>query len=361
MRILLDILYMFRGAYLALLLMGVYQYCFHIPIFRQSGVRQYHKSTFLIGHLMCWMVLIETYWYIIEFLGHSSEQYFQDIYYSLAVVIPPFTYLISHTLRYDVFFSRKFLALNLLPVLLPIIYILTAWRFLLWIELFYGIVFFAIAYLRHNWWYRKHKKLFHETYSNPFEHSTKWYNYVMICFLVQYIVWWIAHLTGEPIVHIFYYVVAIIVYCTIVFQSSRQADHTVILNDIQEEGNEIKSEAERPSKLSPETIANINKQLEKTEKERLYLKHDIDVSVYCKQIGTNHSYFSRYLNQEKGMTFYQYINSMRMLHAQEKLLNSDLSMEEIAYECGYNDIRSFRRAFKENFNINPSEYRDQYR
>lgn len=361
MRTLLDIMFMFRGAYLALLIMGVYQYCIHVPPFRQSGVKEYHKSTFVVGLLMGWVAGIEIYWYIIEFLGLNCEHYYQDIYSLMATMIPTFLYLTSHTIRYDDYFTKKIIVLNFLPILIPILYILFEWKALVWIGIGYSGVFFVFAYMRHNWWYRAHKKLLHETYSDPYEHSTRWFNIVMIILLIQSIIWILARVSGEPMVSLLYYAVSIIVYFVFVYQSSRQSDHTVILNDIKQREVNAKSGQENILKISVETIATIDKQLARTEKEQLYLKHDIDVSEYCKQIGTNHSYFSRYLNQEKGMTFYQYINSMRMTHVQEKLINTDLSMEEIAFECGYNDSRSFRRAFKENFNITPTEYREKYR
>lgn len=40
-----------------------------------------------------------------------------------------------------------------------------------------------------------------------------------------------------------------------------------------------------------------------------------------------------------------------------KLSNSDNKITDIAYNCGFSNVRSFKRAFKTIFGITPSEYK----
>ena len=57
-------------------------------------------------------------------------------------------------------------------------------------------------------------------------------------------------------------------------------------------------------------------------------------------------YFSKVFHSIFGMTFTQYLNTVRIVAAIEKIKNSNLSVTEIAVDCGFNTIRNFNRVFK---------------
>ena len=48
-----------------------------------------------------------------------------------------------------------------------------------------------------------------------------------------------------------------------------------------------------------------------------------------------------------------------MSYASNKLLYSDLSIAEIANNCGYSTLEHFSYAFKKYFNISPLKYKKQ--
>ena len=53
----------------------------------------------------------------------------------------------------------------------------------------------------------------------------------------------------------------------------------------------------------------------------------------------------------------KYIQRMKLEKATKLLLNTDLLISEIAYECNFDTISSFNRSFKLQFKISPTEYR----
>lgn len=55
------------------------------------------------------------------------------------------------------------------------------------------------------------------------------------------------------------------------------------------------------------------------------------------------------------MTFKDYLAFYRINHT-EDLFSAALSMNEIAYECGFNNLTSFIRAFKKFKHCTPGEY-----
>ncbi len=60
-------------------------------------------------------------------------------------------------------------------------------------------------------------------------------------------------------------------------------------------------------------------------------------------------------------TFGEYLTSIRMAHALQKLRETDSKIIEIAMDVGYHNINHFNRAFKQYMNMTPSRYRKKSR
>ncbi len=77
-----------------------------------------------------------------------------------------------------------------------------------------------------------------------------------------------------------------------------------------------------------------------------------DVGVSVPQLGR---LFHRYAKQSP-LCFW--IN-LRLDHARWQLLNSNLSLTQIAFECGFSDAAHFSRQFKQRFEMSPKSFRNQ--
>lgn len=55
---------------------------------------------------------------------------------------------------------------------------------------------------------------------------------------------------------------------------------------------------------------------------------------------------------------YTYLTHLRMTTAAELLINTELSIKEIAVACGYNRCSDFTKLFKKNFGKSPKIYRN---
>ena len=91
--------------------------------------------------------------------------------------------------------------------------------------------------------------------------------------------------------------------------------------------------------------------------EKLYLNPQLKLSDVARQVGTNRTYLSRFFNQEKQMTFFDYVNNLRVEHAVDLLQKSNLRLNVIAEQSGFNSISTFRRVFAAKQQCTPSEYR----
>lgn len=70
--------------------------------------------------------------------------------------------------------------------------------------------------------------------------------------------------------------------------------------------------------------------------------------------------FNRFIKKRTGRTFVSYVNNIRISYASRLLLETDLSVGEIAYKCGFNNLANFNRMFKKTKNNTPSEFRTEF-
>ncbi len=96
------------------------------------------------------------------------------------------------------------------------------------------------------------------------------------------------------------------------------------------------------------------------EKE-LFLNAKLSLNDLATEMGTNRSYLSNCLNNELGVTFYDFINSFRLERAKALLGDATFegSIEETALLSGFNSVSTFRRSFQKKYGCTPSQYRRQ--
>jgi len=70
--------------------------------------------------------------------------------------------------------------------------------------------------------------------------------------------------------------------------------------------------------------------------------------------------FNRFIKKRTGKTFITYVNDTRISYASRFLIETEKSIGEIGYECGFNNIANFNRIFKKSKNCTPSEYRKEF-
>ncbi len=70
---------------------------------------------------------------------------------------------------------------------------------------------------------------------------------------------------------------------------------------------------------------------------------------------------SAHFRQHVGMSPAQYVTQSRLTHAKVLLLKSELSVLEIAMQCGYGDASNFVRRFRQQFGVTPLQFRRQQR
>ncbi|MCG8579420.1 MAG: AraC family transcriptional regulator [Bacteroidales bacterium] len=70
--------------------------------------------------------------------------------------------------------------------------------------------------------------------------------------------------------------------------------------------------------------------------------------------------FSRLIKQRTGKSFVDFTNEIRLGYATRLLIETNKSIGEICYSCGFNNISNFNRIFKKKQNYTPSEFRHNF-
>lgn len=71
-------------------------------------------------------------------------------------------------------------------------------------------------------------------------------------------------------------------------------------------------------------------------------------------------HLSRSLKKYYGVTVTDYINILRINYASNLLLNTNIPIIDICFECGFQSLSYFYRIFKEKNGLTPSDFRDNY-
>lgn len=98
-----------------------------------------------------------------------------------------------------------------------------------------------------------------------------------------------------------------------------------------------------------------------TEAKRYLYEHfrepDIDLNLVARSIGISPAYLSRLMKQELGMSFKDFLTSLRINEAIVLMRSTSRSFSEIADMVGYKSQHYFSTAFKNVMGISPSEHR----
>lgn len=91
-----------------------------------------------------------------------------------------------------------------------------------------------------------------------------------------------------------------------------------------------------------------------------YRTKGVTIEQAAREIGTNRSYLSKYLNEVRQMTFYEWVAQMRIQEAQSLMLaDRNMPIEQIASEVGFTSQSTFSSTFKKQMGISPNAWRNQ--
>lgn len=89
--------------------------------------------------------------------------------------------------------------------------------------------------------------------------------------------------------------------------------------------------------------------------------HARTVDELAKVVGLSREHFMRVFKNATGVSPARYQKICRMRKAEEMLRSGNYRIEEIAFALGFKEASYFSRCFRENFDMTPTEFMDEFR
>lgn len=112
------------------------------------------------------------------------------------------------------------------------------------------------------------------------------------------------------------------------------------------------------------SLINTNKTLEKINQACHFIQenceHSLTLDRVSEYIGFSSCYFSRCFKKTTNYSFVEYLTRQRIKHAQVLLIDSNISVTEVAYQSGFRSLSTFNRVFRQYSGCSPVQYKRYY-
>jgi signal transduction histidine kinase/ligand-binding sensor domain-containing protein/DNA-binding response OmpR family regulator len=88
---------------------------------------------------------------------------------------------------------------------------------------------------------------------------------------------------------------------------------------------------------------------------------DFSIKTLASEVGMSHSNLYKKVKSISGQSVTGFIRFIRLRKAAGLLINTDLNVNEVAFQIGFNDLKYFREQFHKLFGVNPSDYIKKHR
>lgn len=140
----------------------------------------------------------------------------------------------------------------------------------------------------------------------------------------------------------------------------REKNTPAVKEPVSVKGTEHRETAYQHSGLDEEVMKRYSDRLDDClQTSGLYLKPNLSLDMLSRETGIPKHHLSQLFNTYLGKNFYQLMAEYRINYGVRRIEQVDegLTIESLAYECGFNSKSSFNQYFKEYTGCTPSEYR----
>ncbi len=123
---------------------------------------------------------------------------------------------------------------------------------------------------------------------------------------------------------------------------------------------QIKLDDKQDETLSAEVMYNIQNHLKKWVSQKGYIQKNITINDLAKEIKTNRTYLSKYINTTYNCTFRSWVTQLRIEEAKEMLSDgSSTPLRIISDKLGFASVESFTHIFTRTEGQSPSRWREE--
>lgn len=140
---------------------------------------------------------------------------------------------------------------------------------------------------------------------------------------------------------------AVIDFLSILYELSLYCDQSRTLSSSSFAKTSISSDSRRVQKIQEYVIQKY--------------REEIRLQQLSDMVGMTPVAFSKFFKLRTGKSLSDYIIDIRLGQAARALVDSTMSISEICYDCGFNNVSNFNRIFKKKKECSPKEFREIYR
>jgi AraC-like DNA-binding protein len=90
-------------------------------------------------------------------------------------------------------------------------------------------------------------------------------------------------------------------------------------------------------------------------------RDEVDLKRLAELVNMAEGSLCRFFKMNMGITIFEYLNKIKTEFACKLLMDPDLSIMEVCFDSGFNNISHFNKQFKKNTGVPPSEYRKRFK
>ncbi|OJG72067.1 hypothetical protein RV12_GL001039 [Enterococcus quebecensis] len=96
--------------------------------------------------------------------------------------------------------------------------------------------------------------------------------------------------------------------------------------------------------------------------EEIQRNYDQPISLesLAEKSGLSYYHLSRSFKKQVGVTFTEYLNQIRLMHAAESLVLTSQSVIKVALNNGFSTVKNFHQVFKKQYGVTPANFRKTY-
>lgn len=284
--------------------------------------------------------------------GYSSDNEWMLVASIDMVAVPLYAFILRELCKPGKLTTREIVIHEISFAIFPLLFIITGSR------IFYDIeVCWAIIYgMTHALWAMvaipRYNKLLKTSISYDKNVNLGWLRIVLLTFIVIFCLWLLNCYVMDLNIEAFYLAGTMTMWmfiCYFIYKHESVIDELTpsMPNEENKENDDMGAD-----------LSEIERQIQyQFITQKLFLNPHLRLSDVATKVGTNRTYLSRFFNQEKGHTFYDYVNGLRLDYAENLLLTTPDSLAKIAESSGFNSLSTFRRAFATRHNCSPAEFR----
>lgn len=217
---------------------------------------------------------------------------------------------------------------------------------------FYGVIllYFAVMYGS------RYSRALRDTYADINGRGLSWLYGLLGIMAVVAILWNVACLFKTTIIDLLYYPLATVLWLAFAKQIRKQKEAVEI-------GQLRFSGSAEPYEYTSPSMSNSAMDLKLEDicrNGKLYTDNELTATKLAEKVGCSRQELSEYFSS-KGMTFYSFINTLRLENAARELVETDDAIAAIAKRNGFLYEKHFFESFEQMYGCAPREYRMKMR